>query len=157
MGRIASFFHSRMLTASPNPESQHPDIKLAACALLLELAHADDTFTEDEREHLRGAVGRQFGLDPTQADELIELADQARAEGTDLGQFTALVREHFSTGQKMVLLEMMWGLVKTDGKLAGKEEDLLRKLGDLLDLDRGYLAEVRRLPHDIGRSRGAVD
>ena len=39
-----------------------PDIRLAACALLLELAQADDEFTEDERQHLESPLRRHYGL-----------------------------------------------------------------------------------------------
>jgi uncharacterized tellurite resistance protein B-like protein len=157
MSRIQSFFHSRMSPDAPEPHVRHRDTKLAACALLLELAHADETFTERERQHLRGAVSRQFGLDPKDADELTELAEHARAEGTGLWQFTSLVKEHYSRGQKMVLLEIMWGLVDADGELAGREDYLLGKICDLLEIDAGYLAEVRRQAHETGRDRGAVD
>ena len=157
MGRIQSFFQSRMSGDPVHPDDRHPDIKLAACALLLELAHADDSFSETERQHLQGAVGRQFGLDPADAAELLELAERARADATDLWQFTSLVKEHYSTGQKMVLLEIMWGLVSADGELSGREDQLLRKVVGLLDVDPGYLAEVRRQAHDLGRDRGAVD
>lgn len=144
MSRISSFFHSAMFADSPNPDLRNRDTKLAACALLLELAHADAQFTEAERRHLRSAIGRQFGLEARQADELLELAEKARAEATDLYQFTSLVKEHYSRGQKMVLLEIMWGLVYSDGELASKEEYLMRKICNLLDIEAGYLAEVRR-------------
>jgi uncharacterized tellurite resistance protein B-like protein len=44
----------------------------------------------------------------------------------------------------MVLAEMMWGLVYADGKLATKEDYLMRKIFNLLRLEPGYLAEARR-------------
>jgi uncharacterized tellurite resistance protein B-like protein len=144
MSRITSFFHSTMFADSPSPELRTRDTKLAACALLLELAYADDEFTEGERRHLRSAIGRQFGLEPRQADELLELAERARADATDLWQFTSLVKEHYSRGQKMVLLEIMWGLVYSDGELAEKEDYLMRKICNLLDVEPGYLAQVRK-------------
>lgn len=144
MSRISSFFHSAMFADAPNPDSRNRDTKLAACALLIELAYADDSFTEAERRHLRSAMGRQFGLEPHQADELLELAEKERADATDLYQFTSLIKEHYSRGQKMVLLEIMWGLVYADGDLASKEEYLMRKICNLLDIEAGYLAEVRR-------------
>ena len=42
--------------------SEEKDLRLAACALLLEIAHADDEFTEDERDHLEQAIRRGFGV-----------------------------------------------------------------------------------------------
>jgi uncharacterized tellurite resistance protein B-like protein len=143
MGSIKSFFHSSMFPDSHNPQIRHRDTRLAACALLLELANADDDFTAGERRHLTSAVRRQFGLGASEAAELIRLAEDERAEAVDLWQFTSLIKEHYSRGQKMVLLEIMWGLVYSDGDLAAKEETLMRKICGLLDLEPGYLAEVR--------------
>ena len=155
MGSIRSFFHAAMFPDSPNPQIRRRDTRLAACALLLELANADDDFTKAERRHLSSAVRRQFGLGADEAEELIRLAEEERAQANDLWQFTSLIKEHYSRGQKMVLLEIMWGLVYSDGELASKEESLMRKICNLLDLEPGYLAEVKS--RVAGQEPGAVD
>ena len=62
----------------------------------------------------------------------------------DLWQFTNLIAENYSVGQKVVLAEIMWGLVYSDGDLAGKEDYLMRKISNLLRLEPGYLAEARK-------------
>ena len=144
MSRIRSFFHQTMSAQSPNPDIRNRDTRLAACALLLELAHADDVFNEHERGHLRAAIARQFRLDVREADELLALAEKERERAHDLFQFTSLIKENYSRGQKMVLLEVMWGVVYSDGQLASKEEYLMRKICNLLDLSPGYLSEVRK-------------
>lgn len=142
---IRSFFSTSMNPdQEADPAEAKKDIRLAACALLLELAHADAEFTEDERQHLRSAVRRQFGLDEVEAERLLTLAEEARAEAVDLWQFTNLIAENYSTGQKMVLAEIMWGLVYSDGDLASKEDYLMRKICNLLRLEPGYLAEARK-------------
>lgn len=152
---IKNFFRTSM---SPAPEASEPtskrDLRLAACALLLELAHADDEFSGEERKHLESAIRRQFGLDSTQAETLIELAEDARAEAVDLWQFTNLIAENYSLGQKMVLAEIMWGLVYSDGNLASREDYLMRKICNLLRLEPGYLAEARKRVEDSGMADG---
>ena len=120
------------------------DIRLAACALLIELAYADDDFTEEERRHVTSAVRRQYGLDEDHAEALIKLAELARTEAVDLYQFTKLIKANYSLGQKMVLMEVMWGLVYADGQLSVHEESLLRKVCNLLDLSAGYLSDVKK-------------
>ena len=145
LDQIKSFFSQAMF---PAEDAEQPvrdrDIRLAACALLLELAYADDEFSADERQHLEAAMRRQYGLDKAQADNLIHMAERQRANATDLWQFTTLIKENYSIGQKMVLAEIMWGLVYSDGELESKEEYLMRKICGLLDLEPGYLAEARR-------------
>ena len=157
---IKNFFSSSM---SPAPQSagddSKKDIRLAACALLLELAQADDEFTEDEQQHLESAIRRQYGLDAAQAEKLIELAQEARGEAVDLWQFTNLIAENYSLGQKMVLAEIMWGLVYSDGELGDKEEYLMRKICNLLRLEPGYLAEARKRAEDsdVDEAMDSVD
>ena len=154
---IKKFFSSSMSPLEESdPEENKKDIRLAACALLLELAYADEEFTEDEREHLEFAIRRQYGLEPTQATQLIGLAEETRAGAVDLWQFTSLIAEHYSVGQKMVLAEIMWGLVYSDGELADKEQHLMRKISHLLKLEPGYLTLARKRAEDI-RDSALID
>ena len=141
---IRSFFDSTMEPVSPAAEVGEPDVRLAACALLIEIAQADDEFTQDESQHLLSAVRRQYGLDGGQAEQLLELAERARVEAVDLWQFTKLIRKNYSVGQKMVLVEVMWGLVYSDGELSSHEESLMRRVSHLLDLAPAYLSQVRK-------------
>ena len=141
---IKSFFDKTMEPESPEEEVGEKDVRLAACALLIEIAYADDNFTEDEKLHLLSAVRRQYGLDDEEAEQLIDLAEKARAGAVDLWQFTNLIKKSYSLGQKMVLVEVMWGLVYSDGELSSHEESLMRRVCHLLDLAPGYLADVRK-------------
>lgn len=119
-------------------------LHIAACALLLELAHADDEFSDDERNHIGAVLQRHFALDAETADQLMQLAEQERANAIDLFQFTNLIRSSYDLGQKTLLAEIMWGLVLTDGQIARHESYMLRKIANLLDLQPGYLAQARK-------------
>ena len=141
---IKSFFSDTMEPVSPEEEVAEPDVRLAACALLIEIAHADDEFTDDEAQHLLSAVSRQYGLEATEAEQLLELAERERVNAVDLWQFTKLIKQNYSLGQKMVLVEVMWGLVYSDGELSSHEESLMRRVCHLLDLAPGYLSQVRK-------------
>jgi uncharacterized tellurite resistance protein B-like protein len=159
---IKKFFGSSMSPPGGVDDArEQKDIRLAACALLLEIAHADSEFTDDERLHLESAVRRQFGVDPVEAERLLELAEAERTQAIDLWQFTKLIADSYSTGQKMVLAEIMWGLVYADGELAHKEDYLIRKIFGLLRLEPGYLAEARRRiqqgPDDKQGPDGGID
>ena len=145
---IKSFFSDTMEPVSPEEEVAAPDVRLAACALLIEIAHADDEFTDDEAQHLLSAVRRQYGLDATEAEQLLDLAESERASAVDLWQFTKLIKQTYSLGQKMVLVEVMWGLVYSDGDLSSHEESLMRRVCHLLDLAPGYLSQVRKKMED---------
>lgn len=121
-----------------------PGVQVAAAALLLELAHADGEFSDAERSHVRGAIGRHFALDAATTEELLTLAAAERAEAIDHFQFTRVVNEQFSLAQKMVLAEVMWGVILADGTIADHEAYLVRKIANLLQLEPGFLAQARR-------------
>lgn len=124
-------------------EARH-QLHLAACALLLELAYADEQFTEDERLHIEAVLRRHFGLGEDQARQLIELADAERSSGGDPFHFARLIRSSYDQGQKALLAEVMWGLILADGRIARHEAHLLQRIAGLLGLERGYLSEARR-------------
>lgn len=131
---------SREVPGGPPPSR----VQLAACALLLELAHADNEFSADERHHIEGTLGRHFGLDQASGAELIRLAETARSESLDHFQFTRLVAAEYTLAQKMVLAEVMWGVILADGRLTDHETHLVRKMASLMQLDPAHLAEARR-------------
>lgn len=146
---IRNFFARTMQPggAEAEREAEEDDqhrLHVAACALLLELAHADDAFTESEREHVEAVVRRHLDLDEETAKGLLELAEQERKSAIDLYQFTSLIRENYDLGQKTLLAEIMWGVVLADGTIDKDESYLLRKIANLLDLKPGYLSRARK-------------
>jgi uncharacterized tellurite resistance protein B-like protein len=130
--------------ASEAASSETDPAHVAACALLLEVAHADGAFTGDERAHLQGVLERHFDLPADSGLHLLELAEKARSESVDYYHFTSVIRKSYDLGQKMVLAEVMWGLVLADGKIAREEQYLTRKIANLLDLKPGYLSRAKR-------------
>ena len=119
-------------------------MRVAACALLLELAHADDEFAPEERTHIEEALARLFDLPAETARELMAVAEEARSKATDLFQFASLINANYDEGQRMVLTEVLWRVVYADSKLSQHEDYLMRKLANLLDLRPGYLSEARK-------------
>ena len=123
-------------------ESVDP-VHLAACSLLLEIAYADGVFSTEERAHLEHVLERHFSLPPDSGQRLIELAEKERRGSIDHFQFTRVLNERYDIGQKMVLAEVMWGLVLADGHIAEHEHYLTRKIANLLELEPGYLATAK--------------
>jgi uncharacterized tellurite resistance protein B-like protein len=122
-----------------------PDrVQLAACALLLELAHADGDFSPEEERHIARALLERFGLDDDAGRELMRLAELERAQSLDHFQFTRLIAAEWEPARRMTLAEVMWGVILADGRLNDLETHLVRKMGSLLQLTPGDLAEARR-------------
>ncbi len=144
--QILSFVNRKVTpTARPEPGGVAPDgVRVAACALLLELAHADGEFTEAEQAHIESGIARHFNLDEETTRELLALGHARRAESIDHFSFTRVINREFDLGQKMVLAEVMWGVILADGTISDHEAYLVRKIANLLELEPGYLAQARR-------------
>ena len=145
---IKQFVAQRIVRQEPSSHNESSQagpsaLHLAACALLLELAHADDEFSPGERAHIELALSRHFGLDSATARELIELAQAERREAIDHYQFARVITQHYDLGQKMVLAEVMWGVILADSEINKHESYLVRKLANLLDLAPVYLSQAR--------------
>jgi uncharacterized tellurite resistance protein B-like protein len=138
---IRQFFTSRLST----PEEPHrPDpVAIAACALLLEIAHADDVFSPEERERILRAVREDLAVPAEDVDEVVRLAEEERRESVDLYQFTRLVGEKFTRAQRLRLVEVIWGVVYADGQLTAVENQLARRIAELLGFQHPEVQAVR--------------
>lgn len=131
--------------AREQPSDKPPvdPLHLAACVLLLDVANADGEFSDSERAHLEDVLERHFGLPPDAGRALMELAEKERRGAVDHFRFTSQLQRSYDTGQKMVLAEIMWGIVLADGKIAEHEHYLTRKISNLLELEPGYLSAAK--------------
>src|SRR5215216_1808133 len=132
------------VSAASGTPSDPSRVQLAACALLLELAHADGEFSLEERQHIERTLVRHLGVDETTGAELLRLAEAERAQALDHFQFTRLIAAEYDLGQKMVLAEVMWGVILADGRLSDHETHLVRKMASLMQLDSAALSAARR-------------
>ena len=147
LDRLRSLFAKHSATpATPPTQNDDPNraLKVAACALLLEMAYADDEFSADERQRIEEIVARHFALSAETMRELLEAADRERRESTDLFQLTSVITRNYDEGQRLLLSELLWRVVYADGVLSEHEDYLTQKLAVLLDLRPGYLAEARK-------------
>ena len=129
--------------AEPGATSGPEPLHIAACVLLLDIAYADGEFSAPERAHLEQVLERHFSLPPEAGRELIAYCEAQRAKAVDHFQFTSVLQHAYDVGQKMVLAEIMWGLVLADGQIAEHEQYLTRKIANLLDLEPGYLSTAK--------------
>ena len=154
---IRSLFSNRSNTPDRAQRATLPagvdPVHVAACALLLEIAWADGEFSAAEKTHLESVLGRHFGLDAEGGQQLLEIAEQERRRSVDHFSFTTVLGRSYDVGQKMVLAEVMWGMVLADGQIADHEQYLTRKISNLLDLPPSYLSAAKAAAE--GRNAGA--
>ncbi len=149
---LRQFIAHRAPSESAGPTAAYDSLSVAACALLLELAHADGEFSEVERSHIHQALARHFGMSDAVITDVMAVADRERRKSIDHFQFTRELNAKYDLGQKMVLAEVMWGVILADGTIAEHEAYLVRKMANLLDLEPGYLSQARKSATDTRES-----
>jgi len=138
---IRQYFLSKL--SSPEGPRRPDEVAIAAAALLLEIAHADDAFSETERDRIHRAVREDFGVRPEDAAEILRLAEAERRESVDLYQFTRLITERFAREERLRLVEVIWGVVYSDGSLTAAENQLARRVAELLGFQHPEVQAVR--------------
>ena len=118
-------------------------VVVAACALLLEIAHADSEFKPEERERIARHIRDEMGVGDEELREVFRLAEEERRESVDLFHFTRLLQENLSRDERLKLVEAIWGVVYSDGSLSEVESHLARRIAELLGFQHPEIQAVK--------------
>jgi uncharacterized tellurite resistance protein B-like protein len=119
------------------------DILVATCALLVEIARIDNTFTQEEMTTILSILKEKYGLSKQNADALIAEAEKQLEESVDLWQFASLINENYSNEEKMEIIEILWRIVYVDGKMDQYEHYLMNKMKNLLRISHDQLIDAK--------------
>ncbi|MDY6955025.1 MAG: TerB family tellurite resistance protein, partial [Thermodesulfobacteriota bacterium] len=122
------FAKDRAIQPRDGNRRQGRDIRVAVCALFLEMAHIDGEFSDSEQEKMIGLLKRHYHLSDEDVSELVEASQQELSGSIDLWQFTNLVNQHYSRQEKIQIIQMVWQIVYADQKLDKHEDYLVHKL-----------------------------
>jgi len=139
-GSLKKFF--KKPTPEQTGDSGH-DARVAACALLMEMAAADDEFSSGEKEVILNILKNDSGLSQEEADALMAEADKELESSLDLWQFTNLINRNYSKDEKISVIETVWRVVYADGVLDKYEDYFVHKLADLLHLKHSELIDAK--------------
>lgn len=119
------------------------DIRVATCALFVEMARIDEKFTQTEVDTIISILTDKYGLSPEHADAIMAEADKELADSVDLWQFARLINENYSVEEKIDIIETLWQMVYVDGKMDRYEHYLMNKLKNLLRLSHDQLINAK--------------
>lgn len=141
---VKKFFGKSTMESPGDQEGEKShDIRVATCALLIEMSNIDGEFSESERESIISVLKKDYDLSDENAIALIEAANEELKGSIDLWQFTNLINQHYSMEEKLWIIETVWRIAYTDGKLDKHEDYLVHKLAKLLRLTHKQLIEAK--------------
>ena len=140
---VKHFFHKEEKGDDGSTNKTGHDILVATCALLVEIARIDNTFTQDEMITILSILKEKYGLSGQHADALVAEAEKQLEESVDLWQFANLINENYSNDEKMEIIETLWRVVYVDGKMDQYEHYLMNKMKNLLRISHDQLIDAK--------------
>ena len=141
--KLKKFFGKSSDRPMDRQETTVHDIRIATCALFLEMATIDGSFSESERESIISILRNDYELSDEHATALIEAADEELKKSIDMWHFTNLINQNYSKDEKLEIIETIWKVVYADGKLDKHEDYLVHKLAKLLRLSHKELIDAK--------------
>lgn len=140
---LKKVFGNEQETGDENDQSSGHDVRIAACALFLEMANIDDEFSENEQQEIIDILQSEFDLSREHAEALSEAAQAELDDSLDLWKFTNMINVNYSREEKIRVVELLWKVVYADGKLDKHENYLMHRFSRLLNLKHSELIDAK--------------
>lgn len=128
-------------------------LQIATCTLFIEMAKADDNFTNEERDKIISIMKTTFDLEDDCVKDLMELAEKRLANDDSIYDFTNLINKNFNNEQKFELLKNLWRLIYIDKKLDMYEDHLIKKIGGLINMGHEDIIGAKMLVKEEVKSQ----
>ena len=122
-----------------NPKQDKNDSKdlELLCGLMIEAAYTDGQIDQNELNKIKLSLINVFNEDPNEVDLLLQEAVKNKNNSRSLHHYTSVINKNFNYNKKLLLIEALWEIVLSDGKIHDYESNLIRRLAGLL-----YISDV---------------
>ena len=107
------------------------------CGLMIEAAYTDGQIDEVELKRIRSSLVNIFEEDPIEIEISLKEAVNNKNNSKSLHYYTSYINKNFDDEKKLLLIEVLWEIILTDGKVHDYESNLIRRLAGLL-----YISDV---------------
>ena len=124
---------------SQEDNNNNKDLELL-CGLMIEAAYTDGNIDLSELNKIKFSLINIFSEDPKEVSLVLEKAQQNKNNSKSLHYYTSFINKNFDDKKKILLIEVLWEIVLSDGEVHDFESNLIRRLAGLLyisDVDSG--------------------
>jgi len=121
------------------------DITLAVTALMVEVMMMDGRLDDAEHNEIVVALKARFGLSDEDAHRLIDRAATTADKAHDLHQFTSRIIEEYPFEERAGIIRELWRVAMADGHVDAYEEQLIRKIADLIGVTHRDFIDTKLL------------
>jgi uncharacterized tellurite resistance protein B-like protein len=137
-----------------NPQKR---LQIATCAILMEIAGADDNFTDDERTMIIETLKQEYSLSKAEIEELMVQTKNEIDKSVDVWSFAHIIDENLSEPEKIKIMEAIWEIIYSDGQLSAYEDVFVHKLYFLLGLTHEQMIDTKMRVLDQIRANSGED
>ncbi len=131
-------------------QKSNKKLQLAAASILLEIAKADNQFTNDERQTLIKSIKKLFKLNDEEIHELLDIAEDAVLQSISIYEFTNVINQYLNDDEKYTLVKQIWHLIFADKELNRYEDHLVRIVTNNLKLShREMIAAKQEVKNEL--------
>ncbi len=129
---LVSALDQRGTSAQNGKTSLNPE--MAAAVLLISMERADFESSPDERTAITHLLSRHFKLAEGEVEALLVDAEEEVGQSVSFYDYVEHLNSNLDQEEKCQVLKMLWGVAYADGELDPFEEQLMRRMADMLYL-----------------------
>ncbi len=128
-------------SAGKKPENYQVDLAkeeeldLSICLLFVDIAKADDNFSNEERNRIVQILKEMFNLNDERINFLIAESENNLKQNDSIYEYTTLINQKFTNEDKFELIKKLWQLIYIDQNVDIYEDHLVKKIGGLLNVE----------------------
>ena len=107
------------------------------CGLMIEAAFTDGEIDENELNNIKSSLVNVFEEDLNEVTHILNEALKNKNNSKSLYYYTSYINKNFTDEKKLLLIEVLWEIVLSDGEVHDYESNLIRRLAGLL-----YISDV---------------
>ncbi|MBU1100496.1 MAG: TerB family tellurite resistance protein [Bacteroidetes bacterium] len=158
---MLQFFKNILQTNEENSREnlipEKDSIKIATCALFLEIANSDDNLDKSEIDTIYSVMKSTFSLSDEAIENLIVLSQEQVESSVSLYEFTDVINKTFTEDQKFEVLKNLWRIILADNKLDPHEEHFIKKIGgNLMFYHKDLIAAKMEVKNELKNSASKV-
>ena len=124
------------VNSTVSQDENNEDLKIL-CGLMIEAANTDGKIDNEEVKKISYTLINIFHENPVDVENILKETITNKDEPKSLFFFTSKINKSFTEKKKLLLVEILWEIILSDGELHEFESNLIRRLAGLL-----YISDV---------------
>jgi len=123
---------------------QFNTVQIAISTLMIQTAVYDGVFDEQEKSEILELIKKYFNFNEDQKLSLFKIAMKVNDDSNDMQQFTRVLNDNLSEEEKLNIIEMLWKIIISDGRIDDYENALIRKISGLLYISDRDVGQIKK-------------